>query len=164
MAMPSFTRCRYVSDTGLECEKWFQPTDSMNNGQEPRHCELHRGMISERTSPNDESKQRFIDLKNEEIKLCIGMSIEELDTHIAGIEKQIELLRMRTMSARSVRVDKIDKLTDEERKERQKIRVQNPATNDKPKAKTSIKKDPIQHLMDKFGMSREQALKMMEME
>lgn len=166
MNQPSFTRCRYVSDDGLECEKWFQPTPEMNSGKDPRFCELHRGIVSPSTiTTTDNTKSQYIEVRNQEVALVVDMTLEQIDAHIAGLEKQLELLKTRVISSRAVRADKIEKLTDEERAARKKIHVERPATNDKPKAAkpASIKKDPVAALMAK-GMSEKMARQLLDME
>src|SRR5271166_1217104 len=157
----AYRRCFYIADTGIQCETWFEAVD--NN----KLCEAHRQIISP-NGKNEDIKVKYIDLVNDERKYCYhfldgtsqnqsqaliyefkddleGSVFEKLDQHIGFIEKVIEDLRARLHSARAVRSEKLDELSDDQRKELRKHRIEKAVDNvtDKPK---SFKKDPVGHL------------------
>jgi uncharacterized small protein (DUF1192 family) len=148
--MNSYYRCLHFDDSSAQCETWARSID----GAENKYCSAHDGSIS-----HPEKKEVYIDLLNAERRLCFAMTLEELDTHIAGIEKEIERLKASLLSSRATRAEKIDKLSDDEREQRRKIKVVSPEP--KEKKVTSIKKDPLKYMMEKHGLTEVQAKKML---
>lgn len=142
MASTSYRRCLYIDDAGLECERWFDANDTPE-----RNCENHRGIL-----PSDQpmtDKKAYIDFVNEQQALCSKMSFDELDAHIASLEKAIEDQRTRLLASRAVRTQKLDKLTDEERAERKKYKIEKAVQAARPKAPT-MKADPVKAMMAKY--------------
>jgi hypothetical protein len=70
-----------------------------------------------------EQKQSYIDKSNDERAFAAEMSLDQLDDHIATLQFQFEEARRALFSARAVRQDKLDKLTEDERRERRKIEI-----------------------------------------
>lgn len=103
----------------------------------------------------------YIDARNAEIKYCHEMTIDELDIHIAMIETQIAELKVKFYSARGVRGDKIEKLSDTERAARREWKA---ANVNEPKAKTVKSKDPVTHLGSKLGVNKADAKDLMNMD
>jgi len=153
--MAEFFRCNYIDDSGMQCDTW----------SESKICVNHTGIISPRTSAVPGLKEPYMEVVNAERALVYKMSLEEIDAHIAGIDKIIELERTKLLTSRAVRSEKIDKLSDEERAVRRATTASRAVSAEKragksPKA-TSIKKDPVQYLMDKYGLDRPSAEKLM---
>ena len=165
--MPNtFVRCHYINETDQQCNSWF---DSDVN-PEQKFCPSHADCISiDKAMKADDNaeKKRYIDRCNEVNQLCIAMSNEELERHIASIEARIESLRTDLMASRAHRAARIEKMTEDERKllRSQKINIametKEPKKVKEPKVNTSIKADPILHFMKKFGVTQEQAKAMM---
>jgi|SRR5882724_5022926 len=162
--MPTpYRRCIYLSETGLQCESYFEALD--DNKLCPSHREVNSP--SAKNGITDEQKVRYIDLVNDERKYCYhfldgtsqnqdqelifqfkddesGTVFEKLDRHIAFLEKVLEDVKARHQSSRAVRAEKLNNLTEEERKELRKIKIEK-ATTEKTKS-VSFKKDPIANL------------------
>ena len=120
--MADYKRCQYVSPEGIECEVWFPLADG------EIYCEkYHRGIPSVSDEANGEQKQLYIDLCNAERNLCATMTLDQLDAHIATIEAAIEEFLAREKpkrnTARAVRAEKLEALTEDQRRERRKIKL-----------------------------------------
>jgi hypothetical protein len=144
-----FTRCQYVSQNGVECHKWFQ----VDGG---KFCpELHRA------SSVMESKEKFMDIKNEEISSCYKMSYEELIAHIKEIDARIELFnkteKAKLTAARFVLAEREAQMSEEERKKLRAMQV-SPENNGKPTARP--KQNPSQKVASKLGVSMDQLMEM----
>ena len=160
--MSDYVRCHFIPDTGEQCELWFLP-DVPNQ----THCPVHLHAASMQVN-----KDSYIEALNGQRKICAAMTIDELEIHIAGIETLIENQRANLLTARATKRDKLDELDEDERKERRKIQLtvnaegqmkveKVPYSPKNPRNRTSMKKDPIEHLM-KTGLTREQAIAIME--
>lgn len=160
-----FVRCQFVPDNGLECETWFKVVE----GEQSKLCPAHSGIIAENLAAQPEHKGAYIEIVNAQRALVHKMTLEEIDAHIAGIEKIIELERTKLLTARAVRGEKIDNLSDEEREVRRQYRVEKQKAEPKPKVPketkkvASMKADPIGHLMAAHNLTREAAMKMLGM-
>jgi hypothetical protein len=161
MSNNGYHRCEYPPDVngGRECEVWFP-------SEEGRLCIMHRNSAGPELAHLDESlKSEYIRLRNEQSVLCHKMSLDELDIHIAGIEKVIENERTKLLAARAKRSDKLQLLSDEEREERRKIKyVPNGEGRERikketkaEKLKATIKSDPVGYFMESLNFSREAA-------
>lgn len=151
--MSTYLRCTYVPDGGIQCDNWVKvevETDSLTK------CPLHLNHISPLLK--QENKQTYIDIRNDAAKLCHDMSLDELELHIAGLELVIEQERAKLMSARSVKGDKLDKLSEEEREVRRKIKTER---KEKPETtkRVTIKSDPIKFFMQTYNISEIEAMK-----
>jgi hypothetical protein len=172
-------RCFYLDERGQQCDTWFTAIDTN------KLCPAHRKIIS----PNkfsEENNPKYIDLVNDERKYCYhflsgesqnqsqelihefkddetGTVFEKLDTHIAFIEKVIEDMKARLHSARAVKAEKLDDLSEEERKELRKIKIDKSFKLLKVKT-PSLKSDPIGHLIKKQGMSKQDASDLLSMD
>lgn len=159
MPKQSFARCIYCDSAGIQCDVWFDTKDH------PKLCILHREIISAQTAvmgngeQPTESKLLYLARVNEITTQVSAMSLEQVDVHIAGIEQRMEDLKTELLASRAVRSNKIGALTEAERTERRKIKVEK-LVNEVSK-KTSIKKNPLEALVETFmksGISREKAL------
>src|SRR6516162_358521 len=145
-----FTRCKYVSEQGTECGEWFR----VDGG---KFCPKYH-----RSIPNVGNKETFIKLMNSERENCFKMSNDELEIHIRDIEARIEsfVQRERTLlaSARAVRAERYEKMSEEERKELRKIQVGKDPNGKKPAPKH--REDKATKMANNLGISRESLLTM----
>ena len=150
-----YRRCCNINEAGLQCETWFPAIN------DSKLCDVHSSIAT----PNgtQENKVKYIDLVNTERATCHTMSFEELDIHIAELEKVLENQKTKLYSALATRSEKIDKLSEEERKELRKIKVDR-AVRETPVRKATIKSDPIKYLMQSKGMSEQESKDMMSMD
>lgn len=159
MAQP-IRRCYYMNEQGLQCETWFPVKHD-----DSKLCDVHRNVAT--TNGTQEQKVLYINLVNEERAICYKMSPEELDAHIAQLEKVLEETKAKILQSKAVRKENYDKLTEEERKELRKIRVDHEVKKslvpEREKA-PSFKKDPIANLMQSKGFSKEDARDLMSMD
>ena len=116
-------RCNYIADDGRQCEIWT----TYRKDEDKEFCPLHEGIIIVKKANGialvDENKQRYIDRINTQKTFCANMSIDELDNHIASMEKAMEELRTDMTAARASRADKFALLTEEEQKTRRAIKI-----------------------------------------
>jgi hypothetical protein len=155
--MADYKRCQYVSPEGIECEVWFPLADG------EIYCEkYHRGIPSVSDEANGEQKQLYIDLCNAERNLCATMTLDQLDAHIATIEAAIEAFmakeKPKRNTARAVRAEKLEALTEDQRRERRKIKLAKEVKEgrkvlSKP-SKPRIKRETI---FDKMSIADKQA-------
>ncbi len=171
MAIPN-RRCCYLDERGQQCETWFPAVDAN------KLCPAHREIISPSQNGLD-SKVKYIDLVNDQRKYCYhfldglaqeqrqelifefkddqeGSIYDKLDTHIAFLEKVIEDLKARLHSARAVKTEKLDNLSEEQRAELRKIKIEQFKEPKKEKIPT-FKGDPVAHLAQSRGLSVESA-------
>jgi len=153
MSVGDYTRCAYIPDGGQQCDNWFK---RQTDNRAMEFCPLHEGMISPTLAAKDVNKQTYIEIRNAEVTLCASMTFEELDAHIAELERVIEVEKAKLYSSRGVRADKLDKLSEEEREVRRKIRVEKQEEAKLPK-KPTIKNDPIKFFMATFNITEEEA-------
>lgn len=180
--MPTpYRRCFYLDDHGQQCDTWF-PAD--NN----KLCPSHKEIITPGGRINEEEKPKYIDLVNDERKYCYhfldgsaqeqsqalihefkddleGTIFEKLDAHIAFLEKVIEDMKARLHSSRAVRAEKMDELSEEERKilRSQKIDKEFRVKPEKIKL-PSFKSDPVGFLAGKNKMSKTDASALLDMD
>lgn len=163
MPLLEFRRCQYVSSESIECENTFPVMDSENKIR----CELHANILNEAlASESEEIKDDYIQVRKEEELNVLAIFAHEgfdgLDRHIAGIETIVEKMRMKYAVARGVRQNKLLDLSDEERKVRQKIKVQTPDNKPQVSKKVTAKSDPIRYFMQTFNMTEKQAQEMVK--
>lgn len=158
-------RCWHMDEKGQQCEVWFPAED------DNKLCALHRNGASpsQRNGETEDQKLKYIDLVNDERSYCYhfkdgsaqnqsqslisefkddteGSVFDKLDRHIAFLETVISDLKARHQTARAVRAEKLDKLSEDERKELRKIRIEKPEPKVKAvisEAKTSAWKDKL---------------------
>ena len=175
-------RCAYLYPHGQQCDVYFQAIDS--NKLCPAHREVFNGK-----SKTEESKVRYIDLVNDERKYCYhfqdgtaqsqsqdlifqfkddedGTVFEKIDKHIAFLDKVIEDLKARHSTARQVRVEKLDQLSEEERKILREHKIERAVSGGIEGAPRvpSFKKDPVGHLAKTKNMSRQDAEALLTMD
>jgi hypothetical protein len=173
-------RCIYLDERGTQCDTWFKAVDSN------KLCEVHRNILSSNDHINEENKAKYIDLVNDERAYCYhfldgeaqcqkqdlifqfkddesGTIFDKLDSHIAFIEKVIEDMKARLHSARAAKSEALDSLTEEERVERRKVKIDKAFKPEKTKA-PSLKSDPIGHLVKKNNMSKQDASDLLSMD
>ena len=170
-------RCIHLDERGSQCETWFPATD------DNRLCEMHREIASpgKRNGESKEQNVKFMDLLNDERVYCYhfqngesqnqdkelifqfkddkdGSKIDKIDRRIAFLESVLTDIKTRFSSARAVRGEALDALTEEERKERRKIKIEKAVTETRQKITATMKTDPIGYLANK-GISRDNAKK-----
>lgn len=151
-----FVRCRFISDTsGLECEETF-PVFEGDSGR--LLCDLHKNIISPTLAAElNENKSQYVAHRNEHAAFCAHMTLNELDRHVADLDEKIEKLKSHYFAARGVRQSKLADLSEDESRERQKIKVIRKETIGPVKPKrVSVKADPVRALMQ-TGMSEKAA-------
>lgn len=176
-----YRRCFYMDERGSQCEEWFPAVD------DTKLCKMHQEIASpgSRNGETEENKIKYIDLVNDERKYCYhfadgasqhqtqdlifqfkddtdGTVFEKIDRHLAFLDKVIEDLKARRQTARAVRGEKMDALSEEQRKELRKIKIEKAVAAVEPK-KTTIKSDPVGFLAKK-GMSRQDAQALLTMD
>lgn len=160
-----YIRCHYVSDDSIECASWF-PRGEGNL------CIVHRGMVSTSLAANGHNKPEYIS-KVKEVELSLrakldGKTTQEscsiLDAHIAGIERIIEEQKLLALTARALRSEVIEGLSDEERQIRRRMKV--PKSEGIEKKKSSGKligtnEEKIQKLIAKHSGMTEAGARML---
>lgn len=159
----SYAPCRYQDSVGIQCDVFFPVLDDGDEKFCPMHRDSDATISNENLAVTTQTKARYIDIHNAEVELVKDMTIDQIDQHILGIEAEMAKLRARAMASRGTRIGKLEMLTEDERKERRKIKIVNPTSNiDKP-AKISSKKDPIgalaQTLMSAGKLTHEDAMR-----
>jgi predicted RNase H-like nuclease (RuvC/YqgF family) len=157
--MNSYFRCIHMDETGNQCETWFKEEGNF------KLCEEHRLFL--RSKPEDSPKSTeerpiYIDLVNEQINICAKMNLDELEVHISNLERALETEKTKLYAARANLRQKLDDLSDSERKERLAHKLNKEIRE--PKSKTSAKKDPVTHLATKHGLSTQAAKDLMNMD
>lgn len=178
-----FRRCIHMDERGMQCDTYF-PADT-----DDKLCPIHREVISPGSTKNgqtDEQKVRYIDLVNDERKYCYhfldgtaqeqkqelifefkddseGSIFEKIECHIGFLEKVLEDVKARLHSARAVKSEKLELLSDEERKKLRAIKIDKSVRESTTRA-PSVKKDPVAHLMAKQGMSKTDAAELLSMD
>jgi len=101
----------------------------------------HRGIPA--TNGNDLQKQTYIDACNKVRSIAATLSFEQLDEHIQKLEAEFEelkaTLKRDILQYRAVRSERIEKMTEDERRELRKIKIQHEVHSKKqaePKPKT----------------------------
>ena len=174
-------RCIFLDERGQQCDTWFKAVDKN------KLCPSHREIISPARNGNEQSSQNYIDLVNDERKYCYhfldgssqnqsqtliyefkddseGTVFDKLDSHIAFIEKVIEDMKARLHSAREVKLEKLDALSESERVELRKHKIDREFKKE-PKEKTkSFKADPVGFLSKKNNMSKSDASDLLSMD
>lgn len=152
MSKFSYTKCQYESaDTKVECDVWY------SSEEDQKFCILHRNTINASLAAAGINKESYIEHRDKKAKFCYEMSLDELDKHISEIERIIELEKSNLMTARAVRADKIEKLTDDEREVRRRIK-----TPKAIQAPLTAKGKAIEDLMKKLKINKETAIMMLE--
>jgi hypothetical protein len=138
-----------VSAQGQECDEWFQ----VDGG---KFCPKYH-----RESSITDNKENFISLMNSERELCYRLSNENLEIHIREIEARIEAFvqteRTKLASARAVRAERYEKMSEDERKELRKIQISKDPNGSK-KATPKPKQDKGTVMANKLGVSRQDLL------
>lgn len=160
-----YIRCHYVSDDSIECASWF-PRGEGNL------CIVHRGTISSALAANGHNKEQYIGARKE-IETSLrekinGKTAQEscgiLDAHIASIEKIIEEQKLLALTARALRSEVIEGLSDEERQIRRRMKVPKSETAEKRKSSGKLigtNEDKIAKLMAKHPGMTEMGAKML---
>ena len=160
-----YIRCHYVSEDKIECASWF-PRGEGNL------CLVHRGTISTSMAANGINKDAYLGARKE-VELSLrekisGKTPQEscniLDAHIAGIEKIIEEQKLLALTARALRSEVIEGLSDEERQIRRRMKVPKSETAEKRKSSGKLigtNEDKIAKLMAKHPGMTEMGAKML---
>lgn len=185
MSIP-YRRCFYLDDRGQQCDAWFPAVDDNKLCGPDKNN--HRALINVNGHINEPETPKYIDLVNDERRYCYhfldgtsqnqsqtlihefkddqdGTIFEKLDSHIAFIEKIIEDMKARLHSARAVRAEKLDELSEEERKHLRTLKIDKQVREKVEKQKLpSFKVDPIGFLSKKNSMSKTDASALLEMD
>jgi hypothetical protein len=157
--MNSYFRCTHMNEQGQQCDNWFK-AEGTN-----KLCEEHQVFLRVRPEDPtriDEEKPAYIDLVNEQINVCAKMNLDELEQHISSLERALETEKTKLYAARANLRQKLDDLSDDERKIRLSHKISK-SINSEPK-KSNVKKDPIAHLASKHGLSSQAAKDLMNMD
>lgn len=148
-ANKEYIRCEYISPTTNEqCEVWFPFKERKFKDGHALPVLCDDCAKSPNASATPQQKTQYIETINIQRKFCENMTLDELDVHIAKITAAIEDQKVCLNAARAVRADRISKLSDEERNERRKYKIQKALNPEKVK---SVKKDPVAALSNKLG-------------
>jgi hypothetical protein len=94
---------------------------------------------------------------NSEREKCYKMSNEELEDHIRSIEARIEQFvqseRTKLASARAVRAERFEKMSEDERRELRKYQIAKDPNGRKAKPQTN-KADKATQMANKLGVSK----------
>jgi hypothetical protein len=166
-------QCRFCNSDGFRCSNFYEISGARPTANE-LFCSTHKEVDSTEylryASLDGTIKQSYMGHVNSEREACCEMSEAKLDDHIAYWEAIIANARTMLMTARSVKADRLDKMSEEERIARRKIKVipRANSTNKKSDSKSAaqpqkktMKNDPVGYLMQKFGLSFEDAQKML---
>ena len=153
-----YLRCAFESVDGTECQSWFP-------SHEGTLCIIHRGINSAVLASNGINKAEFIAETNDEQKslreLIAGKSANEacslLDAHIAKLEKIIEAEKNKYYSARAIRAEVIEGLSEEERQIRRRAKVDSRPNEVKEKKSSKkmvnmSKDEMVQSMLKKYPM------------
>ncbi len=151
-----YFRCAFTSGDGTECQSWFP-------SHEGTLCIIHRQVNSFKLAANGVHKSELISELTDEQKslreLIAGKDAVEachiLDAHIAKIEKIIEAEKNKYFSARAIRAEIIEGLSEEERQVRRRAKVELRPESEKSERKskklTSMTQDEaIQAMLKKY--------------
>jgi len=157
-----YTRCEFMSpSTGLQCEIWFESQERQHDSAGsllPLYCPDH-------SNGNLETdKTQYIETKNIAREFCYQMfekcsqeeGFNKLDAHIAKIEAEIENQKVVLYAAKAVRQEKLQNLSEDERKERLKYRVRKSESSIPTEKKETLKSNPVGYL-EKRGLSKSAA-------
>jgi hypothetical protein len=137
MAHQTYTKCRFVSTTGDECNEWFAADGIFLC---PKY---HRNIPSASNNHSEEQKDSFIALCNDERTICASLSIQELQQHISDIKAEIEQFiaqkKTRHQTARAVLGERMEQLTEEQRAELRKATASYKFEAPKQKKNTQFK-------------------------
>lgn len=147
--MIDYIRCHYVSADSIQCESWHSRADG-------DMCPVHRGIVSTVLASNGHSKDEYISArKAAEVSLrekIHGLNAQEqcnvIDAHIAGIEKIIEEQKTLALTARAIRSEVIEGMSETDRQLRRLMKVPRAEKSDKPR-KQKISGTP-QEMLAKF--------------
>lgn len=165
MSVYNYIRCHYEStDTKVQCDCWFDSSSYDREKPESKYCIIHRDAISTELAVLGVNKETYIETRDKEAKFCYEMSFEELEKHISEVEKVIEFERTKLLTARAVKSDKLEKMTDDERKERRKIKTPSVVLEPLKPKKVSVKDNPVKYLMQQMTITEKQARTMLGLE
>ncbi len=158
-----YIRCHYIdASNGIQCESWHSVADG-------DMCPVHRGMIGGTLAANGINKEEYITARRvaeSSLREKIQNKTPQeqcniIDAHIAGIERVIEEQKLLSLTARAVRAEVIEGMTEEDRQIRRNMKV--PRSEPKVKeSKARVKGTPDEMLkafMSKYPAMTEAAAK-----
>ena len=163
--MIDYIRCHFIGENGIQCESWL----SVGDGD---MCPVHVGCVSSVLAANGINRDEYISArKTAETSLrerIDGKSAQEqcniIDAHIAGIEKIIEEQKMLSLTARAIRSEVIEGMSEEDRQIRRNMKVprtEKVAKTSSPRVK-GTPDDMLKNFMAKYpSMSLEAAKDML---
>jgi len=123
--MIDYIRCHYInSENGIQCESWHSVADG-------DMCPVHVGMVSSVLAANGINRDEYISARKvAETSLRArlqGLDAQAqcnlIDAHIAGIEKIIEEQKLLSLTARAIRSEVIEGMSEEDRQIRRNMKV-----------------------------------------
>ena len=132
--MIDYIRCHFInSENNVQCESWHSKGDG-------DMCPVHIGFVSSTLAANGIAKDEYISARKDiEQSLRARLSgLDEqascnlLDAHIAGIEKIIEEQKIISLTARAIRSEMIEGMSESDRQIRRNMKVPKSAES-KPK-------------------------------
>ncbi len=133
--MIDYIRCHYInSENAIQCESWHSVADG-------DMCPVHRGMVSAVLAANGINKDEYLSARNVAAtslrERLTGLDAQAqcnlIDAHIAGIEKIIEEQKALSLTARAIRAEVIEGMSEEDRQVRRNMKI----PRSEPKVKTS---------------------------
>jgi hypothetical protein len=123
--MIDYIRCHYLdASNGIQCESWHSKADG-------DMCPVHHGMVSSVLAANGINKEEYLDArKAAETSLrdkIVGRSPQEqcniIDEHIAKLERVIEEQKLLSLTARAIRSEVIEGMSEDDRQIRRQMKV-----------------------------------------
>lgn len=125
--MNTYRRCHFInSENNVQCESWFASHDNSGN-----LCPVHIGFVGTTLASNGINKAEYIDarhvaeksLREKLIGLDAQQSCNLLDAHISSIERIIEEQKTLSLTARAIRSEVIEGMSETDRQARRLMRV-----------------------------------------
>jgi hypothetical protein len=146
-------RCRYIEPNGHQCDSWYLFVD-----EDHKLCAEHAGILPTNNTPipDNNSKSEYITLLNEQRLYCYQMTDDQLEEHIARIDAEIAIWKAKGLTARAIKTERFEKMTEEELAERRKFVINRAVETSERKTakqvKPSLKSDPIAYFRSQYPM------------
>lgn len=143
-----YIRCHFISDARIQCESWHSRADG-------DFCPVHKGAISTKSASNGINKDEYIDARKATEKSLRekiqGLNAQEscnlIDEHISRIEKVIEEQKLISLTARAIRSEIIEGMSEGDRQIRRLAKVGPP--KEKKETKKRLTGSPAE-MLSKF--------------
>lgn len=123
--MIDYIRCHFIdASNGVQCESWHSKGDG-------DLCPVHHGFISSTLAANGINKDEYVSARKDIEQslrarlngLDAQASCNLLDAHIAGIEKIIEEQKIISLTARAIRSEMIEGMSESDRQIRRNMKI-----------------------------------------